>query len=206
MNLIDLIPLKTKKRLREKNFNANSTILFAEKENKYVYFLINGVAEAYVPGTKGAFATLHLYKPGSFFGEIEQFYEGRKPVEITAITDCIVKYLHKDDFLDWLKNDFEAVKFIIKDISYKLVINAELLEEILLLTVKERFLRCIALHYYRNTLESLTKDQILKEINTPLRSVNRAISQCSEEKILAYKNKKFIILNEKELLKNLPQY
>lgn len=64
MNLIDLIPLKTKKRLREKNFNANSTILFAEKENKYVYFLINGVAEAYVPGTKGAFATLHLYKPG----------------------------------------------------------------------------------------------------------------------------------------------
>lgn len=206
MHLIDLIDNDIKKKLRKKKYSANSTILYAEKENKYVYFLTEGVAEAYIQSPQGTFATLYLYKAGSFFGEVEQFYDGRKPVEVTAITDCVVEILYKEDFLDWLKINFEAVKFIIKEISYKLIINAELVENILLLTVKERLLRCIAIHHYRKSLDSLTKEQLSKEVNTPIRSINRAIAECSNQGIISYTNKKILILNEKLVLKYLPYY
>lgn len=206
MLFMDLMNDETKGKLKRKNYKTNSTIVFAEEENNFVYFLIEGLAEAYILAPQGSFSSLHLYKAGSFFGEIEQFYEGRKPVEITAITDCVVDILHKKDFLDWLRNDFEATKFLIAEISYKLVINAELVEEVLLLTVKERLLRCIASHQYRNNLDKLTKEQVTKEANAPMRSINRAIAECSDQNIISYKNKRFTILDEEVVNSHLPQY
>lgn len=206
MFLIDLMDDDYKKKLRRKRYQANSTILFAEEENDYVHFLMEGIAEAYIQSPQGTFATLHLYKEGSFFGEIEQFYHGRKPVEIIAVSDCTVDLMHRNDFLDWLQKDFEATKYIMKEISTKLINSSELFEEVLLMTVKERLLRCVALHYYKNNLHTLTKNQLTKEVNTPMRSINRAIAECAKQEIISYKDKKIRVLNEKSILQYLPHY
>ena len=107
--------------------------------------------------------------------------------------------------MNWLEDDFEATKFLIKELSYKLVINAELVEDVLSLTVKERLLRSIGIHSYRNTLESLTKDQLAKEINAPMRSLNRAIAKCVKEGILDYDDNRLIVLNETEVNVYLPE-
>lgn len=205
MNFIDLMDINTKDKLISKTFEKGSTILFAEEENNYVYFLIEGRAEAYVLSPKGNYANLYIYREGSFFGEIEQFYEGRKPVEITAFTDCLVKMLHKDDFLKWLESDFNATKYLIKELSYKLVINAELVEDVLSLTVKERLLRSVAIHNHRNTLNTLSKNQLAKEVNTPMRSLNRAIASSIEEGVLAFENEMLIILDEEKVNVHLPK-
>lgn len=205
MYFIDLMPDHVKYKLRRKKYDSNATILFAEEDNNYVCFLIDGMAEAYVQSPQGTFVNLHVYKSGNFFGEIEQFYEGRKPVEITAITDCTVDMLYKNDFLDWLQHDFDAVKFLMKEVAYKLIINAELVEDVLLLTVKERLLRCLAIHSYRNNLDNLTKEQLSKEVNTPIRSLNRAIAECSKQGIIEYANKRFRIVNEKKVLAYFPK-
>ncbi|HFK3157070.1 TPA: Crp/Fnr family transcriptional regulator, partial [Citrobacter sedlakii] len=132
------------------------------------------------------------------------FYDGRKPVEITAITSCIAKRLYKTDFLSWLQSDFEATKFLIKELANKLIINAELVEHILSLTVKERLLRSILMHYRRDTLQNLTKANLSKEINTPIRSLNRAISTCENEGIISYSNNTFLIKDMTQLQKSVP--
>ncbi|WP_415050673.1 cyclic nucleotide-binding domain-containing protein [Fusobacterium ulcerans] len=67
-----------KKKLQHNTFSPGEIILYAETENDYVHFLIDGMAEAYIPNSQGGFSTVHIYKPGSFFGEAEQFYTGRK--------------------------------------------------------------------------------------------------------------------------------
>lgn len=206
MHFIDLMNKNIKNKLKRKTYVSGSTIIFAEEENDYIYFLIDGIAEASIVNPQGTFATLHLYKSGSFFGELEQFYDGKKPVEITAITECIVDALHRDDFLEWLHNDFTATKFLIKELSYKLITNAELVEELLLLTVKERLLRSISIHHYKNSLNKLTKEQLSKEVNAPIRSINRALAECKAEGTLCYEHKKFLILNEDMILKYFPQY
>ncbi len=199
MNLIDRMPDEVKRKLRRKTFNENETILFAENENNYVYFLLEGKAEAYVQNLQGSYANIHVYESGSFFGELEQFYVGRKPVEISAITPCVVDILYKDDFFNWMKKDFEVTKFIIKEIAYKLIMNGEYIEEVLLLTVEERLLRCIAIHYYRGDIDKLTKEQIVKETKAPIRSINRAIAKCTKQGIFCYRNKRVIILDEEKL-------
>lgn len=199
MYLIDIMPDEVKKKLCRKILNENETILFAETENNYVYFLFEGKAEAYVPNLQGSFANIYVYEPGSFFGELEQFYVGRKPVEISAMTPCVVDMLHKDDFFDWMKKDFEITKFIIREIAYKLIVNSEYIEELSLLTVKERLLRCIATHYYRGDIGRLTKEQITKETKAPIRSINRAMAECTKQGILCYQNKLVKILNEEKI-------
>ena len=204
MFFYDIIPNRVKEKLETKMYNPNETILFAEQENNYIYFLIEGTAEAYIQSPYGTFATLYFYEKGSFFGEIEPFYDGRKPVEITAVTSCIGIRLFKTDFLSWLQSDFEATKFLIKELANKLIINTELVEHLLSLTVKERLLRSILLHYRRGTLQNLTKANLSKEINTPIRSLNRAISTCESEGIISYSNNTFLIKDMTKLQKSVP--
>ncbi|MFR1384548.1 MAG: Crp/Fnr family transcriptional regulator, partial [Clostridioides difficile] len=169
MHLIDFMNEDIKKKLVKKTYKKKETILFAEQENEYVILMIDGIAEAFILNVKGNISTIHLYRSGSFFGEMEQFNDGKKPVEIVAFTDCNVYKLHRDDFLNWLRGDFEATKFLIREISSKLVVNAELIEELSSLSVKERLLRCISLHYYRSELNLLTKKQLASEVNAPIR-------------------------------------
>lgn len=206
MHLIDFIPKDTKRKLKRKTYEPNATIVFAEKPNEYVHFIIEGIAEAYVPNEDGAYANIYTYKPGNFFGEVEQFYSGRKPVEISAITACTTDRLHKDDFLNWMSADFEAVKFLIREIAHKLIANSERIEEILHLTVKERLLRCIALNHHRGRLDNITKAQIGVEINAPIRSVNRALAECIQQNLLGYNNSQITVSNNKEILKYLPWF
>lgn len=206
MHLIDFIPKETKRKLKRKTYKPNETIIFVEMPNEYVHFIIEGIADAYVPNEDGAFAYLYTYKPGSFFGELEQFYSGRKPVEISAVTACTTDRLHKDDFLNWMCADFEAVKILIREISHKLITNSERIEEILHLTVRERLLRCIALHHHRGRLDKITKAQIGLEINAPTRSINRALAECVQQNLLQYKNSRITVTNNKEIRKYLPWF
>ncbi|HBH3075309.1 TPA: cyclic nucleotide-binding domain-containing protein, partial [Clostridioides difficile] len=67
MNFIDIMPKEVKHKLQEKSYAAGNTILYAEEENNFVYFLLSGVAEAYIQSSNGNFSTLYLYKSGSFF-------------------------------------------------------------------------------------------------------------------------------------------
>ncbi|WP_197712129.1 Crp/Fnr family transcriptional regulator [Fusobacterium ulcerans] len=119
--------------------------------------------------------------------------------ESSAMTPCIVDKLHRNDFFDWMKKDFEVTKLIIKEIVHKLILNSEYIEEISQLTVKERFLRCIATHYQLNNIKSLTKEEVAKETKSPVRSINRAIAACTKEGILCYKNRQIHILDKEKL-------
>lgn len=199
MQLIDRVPGEIRPKIKRKKYGKGDTILFAEQANNYVYFLISGSAEARIQNLKGVFAVIYIYKEGSFFGEIEQFYQGKKPVEIIAQTECIVDALYKDDFLEWLSKDFESTKVLIGEIAHKLIINSDAIEALTSLTIKERVLRRISIHNKNETLYNLTKSQLAKEVNAPIRSVNRVIEECMRQGVIAYEKKKFSVVDERSL-------
>jgi CRP-like cAMP-binding protein len=203
MNLFDLMPERTKDRLQHREYEKGDTILFAGAENTFVYFLRSGKAAAYIPTEEGRFAQIYLYEAGSVFGELEQFCEGEQSVEIAAIAPCTVERLHRNDFFDWLQSDFESTKFFIRQISYKLLQNGKSIEEISVRSVRERLLRCIAAHVRRGDLENVSKEQIVKEVKAPRRSINRAIAACAEQNLLRYEGRRFTVPDETALLKFL---
>ena len=62
--------------------------------------------------------------------------------------------------LEWLKSDFEATKLLIRIISEKLIHNGQLIEEMSLLSVRKRVLRCIAIYNHKGQLHKLTNDNL----------------------------------------------
>lgn len=199
-----IMPPGIKEKLVRKQYSAGSPILLSGHDNFFVFFLIQGEAEAFVQSADGTAATVYNYKSNSVFGEIEPFYDNLKPVSITATTACTIDILHKTDFIDWLRNDFDAVSALISIIAEKLVENSQLIEELSLMNVRERVLRCVAVHYHRNRLHLLTKKQISLEVSAPLRSVNRAIANCAKGGLFCYENKQIRVLDETGVLEFLP--
>ena len=199
MNLYDKIPDEIRQKIKRKRFSKGETIIFPERENNYVYFVIKGSAEACILGIKGTFSSVYMYTEGTFFGEVEQFYKGRKPVSIIALTECVIDVLYKDHFLEWLSNDFESTKILIREMAHKLIVDSDTIEELSSLTIKERVLRRIFIHNKNNTLSRLTKNQLSKEVNAPIRSVNRIIEDCMKQGILSYEKKKFVVIDENSL-------
>ncbi len=202
----NMMPESVSKRLIRKYYKAGSPIILAEMENNYVYFLVEGSAEAAVLHCSGAIASVYLYETGGIFGEIEPFYEGVKPVTITALTPCVVDILYKDDFIHWLKEDFEATKVLISLIALKLVRSSERIEEMTILSVRERVLRCVAVYQHKNILNRLTKSLLANETGAPVRSINRAIAQCAEQGLFYYTNGKFHVKDSMALKNHLPDF
>lgn len=196
MKLLEIMPIDVKDKLQEKIYDPGDTILYSEQDNYYIYFLVEGKAEAHVLNEAGDFANIFMYEENSLFGEVEQFWDGKKPVEITALTTCKVLRLHRNDLYFWMQSDFNVTKQLIQIMASKLVANSERIAEAQLLTVKERLLRCIATHLKLGDLNTLSKDQVVKEAGAPLRSINRAIAECNRQGILCYSHKQFKILDE----------
>lgn len=199
-----IMPPGIKEKLVRKQYSAGSPILLSGHDNFFVFFLLQGEAEAFVQSAGGTAATVYIYKSNSVFGEIEPFYDELKPVSITSTTACTIDILHKTDFIDWLRNDFDAVSALISIIAEKLVESSQLIEELSLMNVRERVLRCVAVHYHRNRLHLITKKQISLEVSAPLRSVNRAIANCTKEGLFCYENKQIRVLDETGVLEYLP--
>lgn len=206
MNLIDFLDADFYELLLKKTIKKGQTILYAEQKNDYLYFLLAGTAEATILDEQGHVSTLYLYRKGDFFGEFEPFYTGSRPVEITAFTTCDVYLLHHSDFLRWLESNFTATKFFIGELSKKLILNATLIDQMTHLTIKERILNSVARHQADHTLEYLTKKQLLKEVNAPLRSLNRELNNLQNEQIIEYNQQKITVLNSQIIQAHLQEY
>ncbi len=94
---------------------------------------------------------------------------------------------------------FESTKILIKEIAHKLIANSYVIEELASLTIRERVLRRIFIHNKKETLNSLTKNQLSREVNAPMRSVNRIIEECMKQGIILYAKKKFVVPDENSL-------
>ena len=199
MDLYSRIPPSVRAELHCRTFAPGEVILPAEEENYFLCFLRKGKAIAFVRGQNGETAGIFVYEADSVFGEIEQFYHGCKPVEISAMTECTVEMLHRRDLCNWLQQDFEATKAYLRIMGEKLAGNALHIEQLLSLSVRDRLVRTIAIHQAQGTLPQLSKEQVVQEVCAPLRSVNRAIAQCAQEGLFYYRGKRFQIPDPQRL-------
>lgn len=72
----------------------------------------------------------------------------------------------------------------------------------LFLKVNDRLLNCLYTHNRLGDLNSLTRDAVCMEISTPIRSLNRAISELRQAGYMDYQSKHFVILSQEKLEKH----
>ena len=66
--------------------------------------------------------------------------------------------------------------------------------------IKDRVLYCLYRHDRMGTLSDLTKDRLMNEVCTPIRSLNRVLAQYREEGLVAYDKHRFRSVDEERFL------
>jgi len=204
--IVNDAPAHIKKEFIYRKHTIGSPIIHPHEQNNYLYILTTGTAEVYRQSYEGAMLSLYIYDAYSCFGEIEIFNEKMKTLGVIAKQNCETIAIHKTKVYEWMKIDFNFNVYIVKQLASKLTLSSDTTAKLSLLTVKDRILLSIHNHYKIGDLGHLTKQILSREVCAPIRSLNRSISQCINEGLIHYKNKKFSIHSIEELEKHLKHF
>lgn len=191
--LMDTAPSEVRSNFINKKYRKGSNIMLPNNNNDYLYIIVDGKAEVYREDYSGALISIYNYNSYNLFGELELFNEKIITFGITAKTDCEIILVHKSLVYEWMKNDFNFTKYILEQLSLKLVESSSTALRLSLLSIKDRILYSIYTHNKIGDLKDLTKEKLSQEVYAPIRSLNRSIKECIEDGYIIYKDKKFYI-------------
>jgi len=189
-----------------KQHNKGSSIVLPDEANDYLYILIKGRAEVYSQSYSGSYISLYLFESYSCFGEVEIFNNQFKTLGVIAKSDCETISINKNAVIEWIKADINFTLYLIEQLSEKLIHSTNTTAKLSLLTVKDRVLDSIYIHYKIGDLGRMTKEKLSYEVCVPMRSLNRAIAQCIDEGLIDIIDKKIIVRSKENLEKNLNFY
>lgn len=205
-NIVTNAPAHIKKEFIYRTHKKGSLILHPDEQNDYLYILTAGMAEVYRQSYVGTMLSLYIYDSYSCFGEIEIFNEKIKTLGVITQQNCETIAIHKEKVYEWMKIDFNFNFYIVKQLASKLILSSDIAAKLSLLTVKDRVLLSIHNHYKMGDLHNLTKKVLSSEVYAPIRSLNRSITQCVNEGIIDYKDKKFYVNSVVELEKYVKNF
>lgn len=203
--LLEKLPDNLKKNFVYKTYEKDDMIINPGETNEYLYILVSGEAIVNRMNYEGAIVSLKRFDPYSTFGEVEIFDENQKTHGVIASKDCQVIRIHKTNLFECMQYDFELTKFLFKELAEKLVFASDKNVSLSLLSVKDRLLNMVRLHDLMGDLDQLTKEVLVTEIQTPRRSLNRAIVRCVNDGFISYDDGLFKIINRDKLNEHLDQ-
>lgn len=181
-------------------YAKGSSILKPDESNSFLYLLLEGTAEVYQYTFNGMFISLYRYGNNSCFGEVELYCESRTTLGVTAIDTCRIVKLSKEGVEIWIREDKHFCEFLLRQMALKIAENSDAYIRNSSMELKDRVLYCLYRHERMGTLSSLTKDQLMNEVCTPIRSLNRILSQYREEGLIDYDKRRFHIVDKEKFL------
>lgn len=196
---MDNAPVSVKNSFIHRKHAKGSYILYPGEENNYLYIVIKGSANVVIQNISGAGFVLYTYAAYSCFGEMELFNKDIKTFDVIAQSNCETIIVQKERVFEWMKVDFEFTKFLIGQLTEKLLKSSQKLTTISLLSINDRLLYCIYTHYKLGDLAKLTKHMVCSETFIPLRSLNRGIADCKVNNYFEFRRKQFYVLCAEKL-------
>lgn len=199
--LVDTAPEHIRKKFIHRKYKKGSFIIHPDEENNYLYILVKGSAEVYRQSYAGAILSLYIFNPYSCFGEVEVFNKEMRTLGIIARTDCETMAIHKDTVYEWMRIDFNFTLYMTEQFAAKLISSSNIAAKLSLLKIKDRILYSILTHYKIGDLDKLSKQNLSGEVCSPIRSLNRSISECKKEGYIDFIDKKFTVNSIEKLNK-----
>ncbi|WP_159723515.1 Crp/Fnr family transcriptional regulator [Enterococcus sp. CSURQ0835] len=180
------------------SFTTGETILELEQATHFFYFIRSGEVAVSENLLSGQQTLLKFLQAGDCFGEIELFAQ-TKNYEVTATQDCQLLQVAYPELEMVMKQDFELTRYVIEQVIKKLSASSENLVRQSLMTTYDRCLVKIYEYYRTGQLATLSKEKLAQEVNTTLRSVNRALERFQQKKWLSYQTKTIRLLEPQQV-------
>jgi CRP-like cAMP-binding protein len=194
------------------NFSRNQPVYFAKEPSNSIFFLKSGRVKLSRIASDGKEMILGLVSKGEVFGEMAYLDEEERKDFATALDECLVCAINKDDFKRFVEQNPELNLRLTKLMGLKLRKYSERIEELVFKDAEQRVISFLLRLAEENGkqigeeffVKPFLKHQDIAELTACSRqTVNSVLTQLREKRIINFDRKKLIIHNKEELKKKL---
>ena len=173
---------------------------------KGVYFIIKGKVKTYKLNAQSKELITGLYNVGDFFGYLSLMEDGKNLDSATALEDCEVCLIPKDDFHALIYKNQEVSRRFIKLLSDNLIEKEQQLLKLAYNSVRKKVADALITLYNTYNKDnskdfaiSISREDLANLAGTATESTIRTLSDFKEERIIEVYLSKIIIPNVEKL-------
>ncbi len=188
----------------------NQPIYFPQEPSSSLFFLKKGRVKLTRISGDGKEMILALVNMGEVFGEMAYLGEVQRNEFATALDDCLVCAINKDEFKSFVEQNPELNLKMTKLIGLKLKRYSERIEGLVFKDAEQRVASFILKLADENGkkigdeifVKPFLKHQDIAELTaTSRQTVNSILTDLREKKVINFDRKKLIVMNRDELVK-----
>ena len=204
LKLFERIPSQTAENIISSKVKKGQYLLKAGEPCDMVYFLLEGEVTGEAFTEQGRAYSFMDFTQMPVLGDFEMFSDYTEYiVSIRAVQDCTVLKLAREQYLNWMKQDVNALYMRTSNVMSVLTFERSVDREFLQKNSKERLCLLLARFYQNgakdksgNYTVQYTQGELADQIGVNLRSVQRSIAALESEQLVQLKKGKMVISQE----------
>jgi CRP/FNR family transcriptional regulator, cyclic AMP receptor protein len=177
----------------------SGTNIFVKGDRGTSLFAIGaGTVKISVPSVKGKDAVFNVLGKGAIFGEIALLDGRPRTADATAITDCELCIVERQDFLPVVREEPEIALRLIEILCSRLRRTTEQAEEVMFLDLPSRLAKALLRLLEGDTMPerkiSITQNNLSKIIGVTRESVNKQLRIWEDKKWVRLERNAVVIL------------
>lgn len=191
-----------------KTYQSGEIIFLEEDSPSGLYIIKKGKVKIYKLSADGRSILLEIIHPGTSFGEVAVFDGKNFPANAEAMTQAEVIFIHRSDFLNFLKNNPDVALQVIKDLGARLRYAQNRVRSLITRKAEERMASIILKLTQKLGQEKeggfvvdlpLTRQDIAEMTGTTQETAIRILSKWQKENLIIFKNKKLVVIDQQRI-------
>lgn len=162
-----------------------------------VFCIHSGKVKIYTIGESGKEQIIHIAKAGEVVGFRTMFSDEPYKLSATAIEECNICLIKREDFLDYLQKKPELMQSVLKNLSVELGLRAVFIKNMAQKTVRERLASVLLLleEVYEEEMINLSREDLANYVGTATETVIRLLKEFKDDGIIEIHTRKIEVLN-----------
>jgi CRP/FNR family transcriptional regulator len=163
-----------------------------------VFCIHSGRVKIFTIGESGKEQIIHIAKAGEVVGFRTMFSDEPYKLSATAIEECNICLIKREDFLDYLQKKPELMHSVLKNLSMELGQRAVFIKNMAQKTVRERLASVLLIleEVYEGEMINLSREDLANHVGTATETVIRLLKEFKDDNLLEIHVRKIEILNK----------
>lgn len=167
-------------KMRSKRFAHDEVVFHRDDPASHMYVIVAGTVKVSLPDESGHEVVVGLQRGGEVFGDLALFDGGTRSTTITALTETSTLTLARDDFMEVLERNPEAMRRMLALLATSMRHMTSRVEDLVFLDLTGRVAKCLIdlaeLAGNRRQID-LTQDDIAGYVGATRVAVNRVLAE-----------------------------
>ncbi len=196
------------------HYKKAQRIFYEGEPNLGLYILCSGKVKLSRSSKLGHKQIMDIAGPCGLLGEKDLFLKNRRTVTAEAMQDCVVCFVKKEAFLEFLRQSPEVAVKMFEQLSTELDQAEEKIEALTVMDVKKRLatlLLRLAAQYGKEMPNgklieiALTREEMAEMVGATQETVIRALSGFRRERLIKDCDRQILLINEERLKRMVGQ-